>query len=192
MADFVHLHLHTEYSLLDGANRIQTLPKRVAELGMHACAITDHGVMYGALEFYQSCERAGIHPILGCEVYVAPMGRKNRDPEQRYNLHHLILLAETQQGLRNLNHLVSLGFTEGFYGRPRVDYELLTRYNEGLIALSACLSGGIPSAIRKGDLQEAERLACWYRDTFGPDHFFLELQSNGLSEQELVNAHLTI
>lgn len=190
MADFVHLHLHTEYSLLDGANRIKTLPKRVDELGMRACAITDHGVMYGALEFYQSCKQAGIHPILGCEVYVAPLGRTNRDPEQRRNTHHLILLAETQQGLQNLNRLVSLGFLEGFYGKPRVDHELLERYSDGLIALSACLSGEIPSAIRRGNLEEAQRLATWYQQTFGPENFFLELQSNGLPEQELVNAQL--
>lgn len=190
MGEFVHLHLHTEYSLLDGANRIRLLPKRIKELGMDACAITDHGVMYGALEFYQACQKEGVHPIIGCEVYVARDGCHVKEANQRKRTGHLILLAETNEGLRNLNRLVSAGFIDGFYVKPRIDHELLEKYNEGLIALSACLSGEIPQAIRLGELERAEELALWYKRVFGPDRFYLELQSNGLAEQELVNKQL--
>lgn len=190
MPDFVHLHLHTEYSLLDGANRIKLLPARIKELGMQACAITDHGVMYGALEFFQACKKEGIKPIIGCEMYVAAEGRLVKEAGKRSRPGHLILLAETNEGLKNLNRLVSLSFLEGFYHKPRIDHELLEQYHEGLIALSSCLSGEIPAAIRRGEPDQAESLARWYAKTFGPEHFYLELQDNGIREQQLVNAQL--
>lgn len=190
MPEFVHLHLHTEYSLLDGANRLDELPQRIRELGMTHCAITDHGSMYGVLPFAEACQKAGVHPILGCEVYLAPEGRHIKEASQGRKTNHLILLAETQTGLRNLNRLVSLGFLEGFYRRPRIDHELLERYHEGLIALSACLSGEVPMALRLGDREKARSLAQWYQSVFGPEHFYLELQSNGLPDQALVNAGL--
>ena len=147
---FVHLHLHTEYSLLDGAIRIKRLAARLKELGMTSCAITDHGVMYGTVEFYKAMVEEGIHPIIGCEVYVAPRGRFLKEPEDR-NYYHLVLLAKNDVGLVNLNRLVSAGFTEGFYYKPRVDHELLEKYSEGLIALSACLSGEVAYWVIQND-----------------------------------------
>lgn len=187
---FTHLHLHTEYSLLDGANRIARLPDRIRELGMDACAITDHGVMYGVVDFYKACRAAGVKPIIGCEVYVALNGRMNKSTPQDKQVAHLILLAENNTGLVNLNYLVSMGFLEGYYYRPRIDKTLLRAHSEGLIALSACISGEIPQAILSQDPDRARELALEYRDIMGPDHFFLELQSNGIAAQAVVNQHL--
>ncbi|HHX38191.1 MAG TPA: DNA polymerase III subunit alpha, partial [Clostridiaceae bacterium] len=187
---FTHLHLHTEYSLLDGANRIALLPSRIKELGMEACAITDHGVMYGVVEFYKACKKADVKPIIGCEVYVAPHGYKERTRAQDKEMGHLILLAETNEGLVNLNHLVSKAFIDGFYYRPRIDRDLLRQHSRGLIALSACLSGEVPQAILAGDRTKAKALAQEYSEIMGPENFYLELQSNGLPEQLHVNKAL--
>ena len=162
---FVHLHLHTEYSLLDGAIRIKRLAARLKELGMTACAITDHGVMYGAVEFYKAMTDEGIYPIIGCEVYVAPRGRFMKEVEDR-NYYHLVLLAKNDIGLINLNRLVSAGFTEGFYYKPRIDHELLEKYSEGLIALSACVSGEIPSLILNKGKDAAKECALSTRTSY--------------------------
>ncbi|MDD2214418.1 MAG: DNA polymerase III subunit alpha [Oscillospiraceae bacterium] len=190
MADFVHLHMHTEYSLLDGANRIKSLPGRIKALGMDACAITDHGVMYGVVDFYEQCKKDGIRPIIGCEVYVAPNGRFSKNQREDKRSYHLILLAETNEGLRNLNRLVSAGFTEGFYYKPRIDRELLRANHTGLIALSSCLSGEVARRLLNGDPDGAKAAALWYQETMGPEHYYLELQANGLEAQKLVNAQL--
>ena len=189
MPDFVHLHVHSEFSLLDGANRIKDLPVRAKELGMKAMAITDHGVMFGAIDFYKACLANGIKPIIGCEVYVAPRGRENKDPniDARYN--HLILLAKDNEGYKNLTKLVSIGFTEGFYYKPRIDKEVLEKYHEGLVCCSACLAGEVSQAILKGDMEEAERVATWFKNVFGED-YYLEIQNNGIKEQVLVNQKL--
>ncbi len=187
---FVHLHLHTEFSLLDGANRIRTLPKRIAELGMDACAVTDHGSMYGAVDFYEACRAEGIKPIIGAEVYLAPTSRFSKEKAEDKRAYHLILLARNNEGLKNLNRLVSLAHVEGFYYRPRVDHESLKRYSEGLICLSACLSGEVPRLILNNDYEGAIAAALRYRETFGEDNFYLELQSNGISEQFIVNQEL--
>lgn len=188
MSGFVHLHLHSGYSLLDGACRINEIAEAAAREGQSAVALTDHGAMYGAVEFYRACKAAGVKPIIGCEVYVAPKSRFDRDPAAKYN--HLVLLVENETGYRNLCRMVSLSFTEGFYSKPRVDYELLSEYSEGLIALSACLGGIVPSLILASDfdgaLREAERL----RDVFGADSFYLELQDHGMPEQKKVNRAL--
>lgn len=188
---FTHLHLHTGYSLLDGSSKIKELVKRVKELGMDACAITDHGVMYGVIDFYNACKSEGIKPILGCEVYVAPGSRFEKGTEKsakRYN--HLILLAENETGYKNLMKMVSKGFTEGFYYKPRVDYELLTTYHEGLIATSACLAGIVPAKLRQGDYESARAEAERLRDIFGENNFFLELQDHGIPEQKFTNQGL--
>lgn len=188
---FTHLHLHTGYSLLDGSSKIPELVRRVKELGMDACAITDHGVMYGVIEFYKACKAEGIKPIIGCEVYVAPGSRFEKGKEksaERYN--HLILLAENDTGHKNLMKLVSRGFTEGFYYKPRVDYELLSEYHEGIIASSACLAGIVPTKLRNGDYEGAKEEAMRLQDIFGENNFFLELQDHGLSEQKFVNQGL--
>lgn len=188
---FTHLHLHTGYSLLDGSSKIPELVRRVKELGMDACAITDHGVMYGVIEFYKACKAEGIKPIIGCEVYVAPGSRFEKGKEksaERYN--HLILLAENDTGHKNLMKLVSRGFTEGFYYKPRVDYELLSEYHEGIIASSACLAGIVPTKLRNGDYEGAKEEAMRLKDIFGENNFFLELQDHGLSEQKFVNQGL--
>ena len=189
MPDFVHLHVHSEFSLLDGANRIKDLPVRAKELGMKAMAITDHGVMFGAIDFYKACLANGIKPIIGCEVYVAPRGREDKDPniDARYN--HLILLAKDNEGYKNLTKLVSIGFTEGFYYKPRIDKEVLEKYHEGLVCCSACLAGEVSQAILKGDMEEAERVATWFKNVFGED-YYLEIQNNGIKEQVLVNQKL--
>ena len=189
MAEFVHLHVHSEFSLLDGANRIKDLPVRAKELGMKAMAITDHGVMFGVIDFYKACMANGIKPIIGCEVYVAPRKRTDKDPniDARYN--HLILLAKDNEGYKNLTKLVSIGFTEGFYYKPRIDKEVLEKYHEGLICCSACLAGEIPQAILKGDMEEAEKAAMWFKNIFGED-YYLEIQNNGINEQVLVNQKL--
>ena len=188
---FTHLHVHTEYSLLDGSNKIKEYVKRVKELGMTAAAITDHGVMYGAIDFYNAALAEGIKPIIGCEVYVAPNSRFDKEltgGEDRY--HHLVLLAENDLGYKNLCKIVSIGFTEGYYYRPRVDFEVLEKYHEGLIALSACLAGEVPRLIQKGLHDEAKRIACKYRDCFGSENYFLELQDHGIPEQKAVNGVL--
>lgn len=190
MKPFVHLHNHTAYSLLDGATRIEDEVKRAAELGMPALAITDHGVMYGAVEFYQSCLKHGIKPIIGCEVYVARRTRFDREPGKDDAPYHLILLAENETGYRNLCKLVTLASVEGFYYRPRVDRELLAAHHEGLIAMSACLSGELPRLILSGQAKEAEDAAKWYRDLFGKENYFLEVQNHGFPEQEIVNKAL--
>ena len=181
---FAHLHMHTEYSLLDGANRIGDLLDRVQSLGQTSCAITDHGVMYGAIDFYQQAKKRGIHPVIGCEVYVCPDMMDKSSAAREYS--HLILLCENQQGYQNLIKLVSKGFTEGFYYRPRVDYDALRAYSGGLIAMSACLSGDIPKALLAGRPREALEATRRYLDIFGKDHFYIELQDHGLAEQKQV------
>ena len=188
---FTHLHVHTEYSLLDGSNKIKEYVSQVKKLGMDSAAITDHGVMYGCIDFYKEAMKQGIKPIMGCEVYVAPGSRFDRDPVikgDRY--YHLVLLAENNQGYDNLMKIVSTGFVDGFYYKPRIDKETLRRYHEGIIALSACLAGEIPKAIGRGDYEGAKRIAHEYRDIFGEDNFFLELQDHGIPEQKHVNRQL--
>ena len=188
---FVHLHTHTEYSLLDGSNKIREYVKRVKELGMTAAAITDHGVMYGVIDFYNACIEEGIRPVIGCEVYVAPESRFDREQnagDDRY--YHLILLAENERGYENLMKLVSRSFSEGFYYRPRVDMELLRENHEGLIASSACLAGEVARSIVRGDLEGARAAAMRYQDCFGRDNFFLELQDHGYPDQKKVNTAL--
>ena len=188
---FAHLHVHTEYSLLDGSNKIKEYVKRVKELGMDSAAITDHGVMYGVIDFYKACKAEGINPILGCEVYVAPNSRFDKEltgGEDRY--YHLVLLAENNKGYENLMKIVSRGFTEGYYYKPRVDMELLREYHEGIIALSACLAGEVQRYIQKGLVDEAKKTALKYQDCFGKGNYFLELQDHGLPEQKLVNTTL--
>ncbi len=190
MKDFVHLHVHTEYSLLDGSNRIKDLIQRVKELGMSSVAITDHGVMYGVVEFYKEALKNGIKPILGCEIYTAKRNMQDKQPGLDSDYGHLVLLAKNNTGYKNLMKLVSLGFTEGFYYKPRVDYQTLEKYSEGIIALSACLSGDIPAAILNNDLEKAAELARRLNGIFGQDNFYLELQHNGISDQNLVNQQL--
>ena len=188
---FVHLHTHTEYSLLDGSNKIKEYVKRVKELGMNAAAITDHGVMYGVIDFYRAAKAEGINPIIGCEVYVAPNSRFDREltgGEDRY--YHLVLLAENQTGYQNLIKIVSAGFVDGFYYRPRVDMEILNQYHEGIIALSACLAGEVPRYIEKGLYDEAKAAALRYLECFGKGNYFLELQDHGIPEQATVNTAL--
>ena len=188
---FAHLHVHTEYSLLDGSNKIKEYVARVKELGMDSAAITDHGVMYGVIDFYRAAKAVGIKPILGCEVYVAPHSRFDREltgGEDRY--YHLVLLAENNQGYANLMKIVSKGFTEGYYYRPRVDMEVLNQYHEGIIALSACLAGEVQRCISKGLYDEARKTARKYEDCFGKGNFYLEMQDHGMPEQRLVNTEL--
>lgn len=185
MSDFVHLHLHSEYSLLDGACRIADIPARAKEFGHTAVALTDHGAMYGAVAFYQACKAAGIKPIIGCEVYVAPRSRfEKQGSHDAY--YHMVLLCENEVGYRNLISLVSAGFTEGFYVRPRVDMELLRRHHEGLIALSACLAGRIPRLLLQGQYKEAREYAMECAGIFGPEHFYIEIQNHGLEDQRTV------
>ena len=188
---FTHLHVHTEYSLLDGSNKIKEYVKRVKELGMDSAAITDHGVMYGVIDFYKAAREAGIKPIIGCEVYVAPSSRFDREiggGDDRY--YHLVLLAENNVGYANLMKIVSKGFTEGFYYKPRVDMELLQQYHEGIIALSACLAGEVARNIQKGLVEEAKKAALKYQDCFGKGNFYLELQDHGIPAQRMVNTTL--
>lgn len=188
---FVHLHTHTEYSLLDGSNKIKNYVARVKELGMTSAAITDHGVMYGVIDFYKECKNQGINPIIGCEIYVAPNSRFDRETnsgEDRY--YHMVLLAENNIGYQNLIKIVSIGFTEGYYYRPRVDVEILEKYHEGIIALSACLAGEIPRYLVRGFYEEAKETALKYERIFGKGSFFLELQDHGIPEQKTVNAQL--
>lgn len=190
MENFAHLHVHTEYSLLDGACRIEKLMDRVAELGQTAVAMTDHGVMYGAIDFYRAAKARGIHPVIGCEVYVTPGSRFERGYSQGQWHRHLILLCENMEGYRNLIHMVSLSFSEGFYVRPRVDLDLLRKHSKGLICLSACLAGSIPQALMNGDYEGAKRQALEFREIFGENNFFLEIQDHGIEAQKEVNMGL--
>ena len=188
---FTHLHVHTEYSLLDGSNKIKEYVKRVKELGMNSAAITDHGVMFGVIDFYRAAKAEGIKPIIGCEVYVAPGSRFDKETgggEDRY--YHLVLLAENNTGYANLMKIVSKGFTEGYYYKPRVDREILEKYHEGIIALSACLAGEVQRNILRGLPEEARKSALWYEGCFGKGNFFLELQDHGMPEQRTVNTEL--
>ena len=189
---FAHLHVHTEYSLLDGSNKIKECVARVKELGMNSIAITDHGVMFGVIDFYRAAKAAGVKPILGCEVYVAPGSRFDKEAtgsgDDRY--YHLVLLAENDLGYHNLMKIVSKGFTEGYYYKPRVDLEVLREYHEGIIALSACLAGEVQKNIMRGMYSEGKQAALRYQDIFGKGNFFLELQNHGMTEQQMVNQSL--
>ena len=186
---FVHLHMHSEFSLLDGANRIKDLPVRAKELGMDAMAITDHGVMFGVIDFYKACKAEGVKPIIGCEVYVAPGKMSDKDPMQEIKYYHLILLAKNNEGYKNLAKLVSLGFTEGYYYKPRIDKESLEKYHEGIVCLSACLAGEVARNVVEGDMAKAKEVALWYKGVFGDD-YYLEIQNNGIKEQVLLNQKL--
>ena len=187
---FVHLHVHTEYSLLDGACRIRDLPALVKSMGQNACAITDHGVMYGAVDFYRACLNEGIHPIIGCEVYVARRTRFDKQHEFDAESRHLVLLCKNETGYRNLSYMVSQAYSEGFYIKPRIDLNLLREHSEGLIALSACLAGEIPKRLMNGDYEGAKEYALTMRDIFGEEDFYLELQDHGIPEQTEVNRQL--
>ena len=186
---FVHLHVHSEFSLLDGANRIKDLPVRAKELGMDAMAITDHGVMFGAIDFYKACKANGIKPIIGCEVYVAPRKLTDKEPgvDNKYN--HLILLAKNITGYHNLCKLVSISFVDGYYYKPRIDIEVLEKYHEGIVCSSACLAGEVASNILAGDIDKAKEAALWFKNVF-KDDYYLEIQNNGIKEQVLVNQKL--
>ena len=186
--EFTHLHVHTQYSLLDGSSKINEIVQRAKDLGMKALAITDHGVMYGVIDFYKAAKEVGIKPIIGCEVYVSPASRFDREVvhgEDRY--YHLILLAKNNKGLENLTKIVSKGFVDGYYYRPRVDYEILTEYGEGLIALSACLAGEVPKLIARDEYEKAKEVALKNQRIFGEGNYFLELQDHGIYEQKKVN-----
>ena len=181
---FVHLHCHTDYSLLDGACEISQLMKIVAEEKMPAVAMTDHGNLFGAVEFYNQAKENGVHPVIGCEVYVAQQGMKNRSESNRYN--HLVLLCENQEGYKNLIQLVSSGYLDGFYYKPRIDKDLLARHSKGIIALSACLRGDINETLMADRYQDARRLSNEYTDLFGKKNFFLELQDHGMEQDAQV------
>ena len=187
---FVHLHLHTEFSLLDGACRIKQLAKRVKELGQSAVAITDHGVMYGAVDFYRACQAEGIKPIIGCEVYVAPRGRTRFQKVHEFDAEsrHLVLLCRNQEGYRNLSYMVSQAFLEGFYIKPRIDMDLLREHCGGLIAMSACLAGEIPRLLMADEYEKAKEAALEMRELFGEDGYYLEMQDHGIPVQKKVNA----
>ena len=190
MSGFCHLHVHTQYSLLDGAARIPELMERAKKMGMTHIAMTDHGVMYGTVEFYKAAKAAGLVPVIGCEVYVAKQNMHDRQGRADREYSHLILLAENQKGYQNLVHLVSLGWLEGYYYKPRIDYETLSKHTEGLICLSACLSGDIPRLLMQGNYAQAKELALRLSGMFGPEHFYLELQEHGIPVQKEVNAQL--
>src|SRR5258708_1575768 len=187
-APFVHLHCHTDYSLLDGACEISQLMDLVAAQNMPSVAMTDHGNLFGAVEFYNKAKQKGIHPVIGCEVYVAQQGHTNRSDTNRYN--HLVLLCETQEGYRNLVKLVSTGYTDGFYYKPRIDKDLLSRHSNGLIALSACLRGDINETLLADRYDDARRLAYEYQDLFGKNNFFLEVQDHGLEQDQRLLPHV--
>ena len=189
MSEFVHLHIHSEFSLLDGANRIKDLPVRAKELGMDSIAITDHGVMFGAIDFYKACKKEGVKPIIGCEVYVAPRSRTDKQPGIDNHYYHLILLAKNNEGYKNLSKLVSLSFVDGYYYKPRIDREILEKYHEGLICLSACLAGEVNQALLSGQNEKAEQVALWHKKVFGDD-YYIEIQNNGIKEQVLANQKL--
>ena len=183
---FTHLHLHTQFSLLDGACRLGNLVSRAKELGMTSLAITDHGNMYGAVDFYDECKKQGVKPIIGCEVYVAPRTRFDRDKVLDKEYNHLVLLVKNETGYKNLIKMVSSSYTDGFYFKPRVDHDLLEKYSDGLVCLSACLAGEIPQALLRRDYDEAKRVALWYNEIFGDGNYYLELQNHGLDEQKVV------
>src|SRR5512142_1330984 len=191
-ADFVHLHLHTEYSLLDAACRLDKLAEKAHELKFQAMAITDHGVLFGAVDFYKAAREKGIKPIIGCEVYVAPGSRLDKKTSNggRDVYNHLVLLAKDEVGYKNLIQLVTAAHLEGYYYKPRIDKELLAAHKEGLIALSGCLASEIPEAITRDQLPKAREAIDWFKQTLGPDNFYLELQNHGLPEQARVNHHL--
>src|SRR5688500_5166806 len=191
-AGFVHLHLHTEFSLLDGACRLDKLMDRAHELKFPAITISDHGVLYGAIEFYQAARNKGIKPIIGCEVYVAPGSRLEKKSSNggRDVYNHLLLLAKDETGYKNLIKLVTIAHLEGYYYKPRIDKEILAANKEGLIALSGCLASEIPDLISKDDLPRARETIDWFKQTLGPDNFYLELQNHGIIEQAKVNQHL--
>jgi DNA polymerase-3 subunit alpha len=188
--DFVHLHVHTQYSLLDGAIRIDDLLRRAAEFDMQAATVTDHGTMFGAVEFFEKAKAAGIKPIIGCEIYVAPKTRFDKTPLDNKEISHLILLARNAEGYRNLCKLATAAQLEGFYYKPRIDKEILKECSQGLIGLSACLHGEIPRRIQQGRIERADEVANGYREIFGENNFFLEVQNNGIEEQERVNQTL--
>src|SRR5213079_2980747 len=190
MPEFVHLHLHTEYSLLDGACRIDELLDQAARLQMPAIAVTEHGNLFSSVMFHDHARQKGVKPILGCEVYVAPGSRLTKSGNPGETANHLILLAETNEGYHNLIKLVSSGYTEGFYYKPRIDKELLAQHSKGLIGLSSCLKGEVATGIRTEKQQKAVAAAAAYRDILGPEHFFLEMQYQGIDEQRIVNTGL--
>ncbi|MCI0405047.1 MAG: PHP domain-containing protein, partial [candidate division Zixibacteria bacterium] len=192
LADFVHLHNHTTYSLLDGAIKIDDLMARAKEYGMPALALTDHGNLFGAIEFYKSAKKHGIKPIIGCEAYVAPESRHKKEPLRGFPDagYHLILLAKNLAGYRNLVKLSSAGYLEGFYHRPRVDKELLRTHSEGLVCLSSCLNGELPAQLRNSDFKRAREVAKEYADIFGKENFFVELQDHGISEEDRIRGKL--
>ena len=187
---FVHLHVHSEYSLLDGACRIEKLAERIKELGQDAVAITDHGVMYGAVNFYRACKAAGVKPIIGCEVYVAPRNMSDKEHGIDNNYSHLILLCKNETGYRNLCYLVSAGFTEGFYIKPRIDWSILHEHAEGLICLSGCLAGYIPQRLIRGDYEAAKAKALELEELFGKDNFYLEIQDHGIEDEQTAGREL--
>ena len=189
---FAHLHVHTEFSLLDGACRIKDLPKVVKEMGQTACAITDHGAMYGVIDFYRACKAEGVKPIIGCEVYVTAPGRSRFDKVHEFDAEsrHLVLLCENEEGYRNLSYMASMAWTEGFYIKPRIDMALLREHHEGLIALSACLAGEIPKRLRNGEYETAKKYALEMAELFGEDHFYLEVQDHGIRDQAIVNREI--
>ena len=186
---FTHLHVHTVFSLLDGASKIPELIKRAKELGQTSIAITDHGNMYGAIEFYKTAKSEGIKPIIGCEVYVSPRRRYDRESQFDRENRHLILLCKNETGYKNLMKLNSIAWTEGFYSKPRIDHELLKKYHDGLIAMSACLAGEISRSLMNGNYDEAVRTAKWYKSVFGED-YYLEIQDHGITEQKQINPQI--
>ena len=185
---FVHLHNHTAYSLLDGAGKLDDMIERALALGMPALAITDHGVMYGVVDFYKACQKKGLKPIIGCEVYVAPHSRFDKQAGVDDSPYHLVLLVENETGYHNLAKLVTESSLNGFYYKPRIDRELLQQHHEGLIALSGCLAGEVAQDILNNRLEEAREAVAWYRDLFGPDHYYLEIQNQGIYEQVKLNS----
>lgn len=187
---FTHLHLHTEFSMLDGSSKISELVARIKELGMDSVAITDHGVMYGVIDFYKACKKEGVHPVIGCEVYVAPRSRKQKENKYDASNYHLVLLAENEIGYHNLMKLVSYGFVDGFYYKPRIDFEIMEQYSEGIIALSACLGGHVSQLIMSNQMDEAKEIAQKYQTIFGKNNYFLELQRHGYEEDQRVNDQL--
>src|SRR5439155_20744320 len=187
---FVHLHLHTEYSLLDGAIRIRELMKKAAEFKMPAVAMTDHGNLYGAIEFYQEAQRAGVKPIVGCEAYIAPGSHKDRPNSMRESAYHFTLLARDDTGYHNLVKLISTAHLDGFHYRPRIDKKLLAAHSSGLIALSGCLAGEINSALQVDQVDKAKQVAAEYRDILGPENFFIELHDHGIDLQRKCNQSL--
>ena len=188
MSNFIHLHVHSEYSLLDASTKIEEIPVRAKELGMKAVALTDHGNMYGAIDFYKACKKVGVKPIIGCEIYISQKSLYLKDrTNERY---HLVLLAENNQGLKNLMKIVSIAFVDGYYYKPRVDLDVLKKYSKGIIATSACLAGEVQRLIQRRDYDGAKKAALRYRDIFGKDNFFLELQDHGIPEQKRVNREL--